>query len=139
MSDSSFKEAARQSKRISNDPYLTQQHQIIIGGSGPPYTGYDDSDIELNAAGQHQGRTSGTSRRQSRSKRLSASNAGSVPNGGTIAWLQVLASFFLFFNSWGIINTFGMFPSHVAEFAVRSISEHGLADVMLTILANNSR
>jgi hypothetical protein len=24
----------------------------------------------------------------------------SIPNGGTIAWLQVLAGFFMFFNSW---------------------------------------
>lgn len=24
----------------------------------------------------------------------------SIPNGGTVAWLQVLAGFFMFFNSW---------------------------------------
>lgn len=24
----------------------------------------------------------------------------SIPNGGTIAWLQVLSGFFMFFNSW---------------------------------------
>lgn len=24
----------------------------------------------------------------------------SIPDGGTIAWLQVLAGFFMFFNSW---------------------------------------
>jgi len=26
--------------------------------------------------------------------------AGPPPNGGTIAWMQVVGSFFLFFNSW---------------------------------------
>jgi len=26
-----------------------------------------------------------------------------LPNGGMLAWLQVVGSFFLFFNSWGII------------------------------------
>ncbi|KZT02251.1 MFS general substrate transporter [Laetiporus sulphureus 93-53] len=34
------------------------------------------------------------------------------PDGGTIAWLQVVGSFFLFFNSWGIINTFGAFQTY---------------------------
>ncbi|KAG0646092.1 Aspyridones efflux apdF [Hyphodiscus hymeniophilus] len=34
-----------------------------------------------------------------------------IPNGGSKAWLQVLGSFFLFFNSWGIINTFGVYQT----------------------------
>jgi hypothetical protein len=29
-----------------------------------------------------------------------ANDMSSVPNGGTRAWLQVIGSFFLFFNSW---------------------------------------
>jgi hypothetical protein len=29
-----------------------------------------------------------------------ANDMSSVPNGGTRAWLQVVGSFFLFFNSW---------------------------------------
>lgn len=33
----------------------------------------------------------------------------SIPNGGLTAWLQVLSGFFLFFNSWGLINAFGVF------------------------------
>lgn len=31
------------------------------------------------------------------------SSASDVPNGGAKAWLQVLGSFFLFFNTWGIL------------------------------------
>ena len=30
------------------------------------------------------------------------------PNGGTTAWLQVVGSWMLFFNTWGILNTFGV-------------------------------
>ena len=30
---------------------------------------------------------------------------GPVPNGGTQAWLQVLGSWMLFFNTWGVLNT----------------------------------
>lgn len=30
-----------------------------------------------------------------------------IPDGGLTAWLQCVGSFSLFFNSWGIVNTFG--------------------------------
>ncbi|OQO10511.1 hypothetical protein B0A48_03808 [Cryoendolithus antarcticus] len=44
--------------------------------------------------------------------KYSAHNIRSVPNGGLTAWLQVLGSFFLFFNSWGIVNTFGTYQAY---------------------------
>ncbi|RAL03497.1 MFS monocarboxylate transporter [Aspergillus ibericus CBS 121593] len=34
------------------------------------------------------------------------------PDSGLTAWLQVLGAFFLFFNSWGILNAFGPFQSY---------------------------
>jgi len=34
------------------------------------------------------------------------------PNGGLIAWLQVLGGFFLFFNTFGAMNTFGVFQTY---------------------------
>ena len=40
------------------------------------------------------------------------SNASNdIPNGGFVAWFQVIGSFFLFFNCWGIVNTFGVFQT----------------------------
>lgn len=30
---------------------------------------------------------------------------------GTVAWLQVVASFMLFFNSWGLVNTYGAYQT----------------------------
>ncbi|KAI1371581.1 putative monocarboxylate permease [Hypoxylon crocopeplum] len=33
------------------------------------------------------------------------------PNGGLRAWLQVLGAFFLNFNTWGLLNTFGIFQA----------------------------
>ncbi|KAI5304047.1 hypothetical protein KEM56_006913 [Ascosphaera pollenicola] len=38
-----------------------------------------------------------------------------VPNGGLQAWLQVAGSFFLLFNSWGIVNAFGAFQTYYAR------------------------
>ncbi|EPQ28647.1 uncharacterized protein PFL1_03950 [Pseudozyma flocculosa PF-1] len=35
-----------------------------------------------------------------------------IPDGGLAAWLQVVASFFLFFNSWGLVNTYGAFQTY---------------------------
>ncbi|KAH1492592.1 hypothetical protein KXX06_002753, partial [Aspergillus fumigatus] len=34
------------------------------------------------------------------------------PNGGWMAWLQVVGAFFLFFNSWGVVNTFGVYQTY---------------------------
>ena len=36
-------------------------------------------------------------------------NPSAIPDGGLVAWTQCAGSFFLFFNGFGIINTFGMF------------------------------
>ncbi|CAO2658222.1 Nn.00g059450.m01.CDS01 [Neocucurbitaria sp. VM-36] len=46
------------------------------------------------------------------SRHASVRDASSIPNGGLWAWLQVLGAFFLLFNSWGIINTFGSYQAY---------------------------
>ncbi|KAI9725894.1 MAG: hypothetical protein M1834_009457 [Cirrosporium novae-zelandiae] len=45
----------------------------------------------------------------------SASNVDSVPDGGFLAWLQVVGAFFLFFNTWGIINSYGAYQTYYEE------------------------
>ncbi|KAH0156048.1 MFS general substrate transporter, partial [Aureobasidium melanogenum] len=45
-------------------------------------------------------------------KAVSVNNVAAIPNGGTKAWLQVLGAWVLFFNSWGIINTFGAYQTY---------------------------
>jgi hypothetical protein len=37
---------------------------------------------------------------ESATSKRSISTQSSIPDGGTVAWLQVLAGFFMFFNSW---------------------------------------
>lgn len=39
-------------------------------------------------------------------------NRGPPPDGGLVAWFHVACSFALFFNSWGILSTFGVFQTH---------------------------
>ena len=38
--------------------------------------------------------------------------AGPPPDGGLTAWLQVAGGFSLFFNTWGILNAFGIFQTY---------------------------
>lgn len=34
------------------------------------------------------------------------------PNGGIVAWTQVAGGFMLFFNTWGLLNTFGVYQTY---------------------------
>lgn len=38
---------------------------------------------------------------------LPSNPTSEIPNGGVLAWIQCAGSFFLFFNCWGVVNTFG--------------------------------
>ena len=40
------------------------------------------------------------------------SSTSPPPNGGLQAWLHVLGAFMLWFNSWGILNAFGVFQTY---------------------------
>lgn len=37
---------------------------------------------------------------------------GPPPDGGALAWMQVVAAFSVFFNTWGMLNTFGVFQTY---------------------------
>ncbi|PKX94761.1 MCT family MFS transporter [Aspergillus novofumigatus IBT 16806] len=46
---------------------------------------------------------------------------------GVLAWLQVLGSFFLFFNSWGVINTWGAFQTYYEQNLLSNVSSSSIA------------
>ncbi|KAK3369967.1 putative monocarboxylate permease [Podospora didyma] len=52
---------------------------------------------------------------------------GPPPNGGTLAWLQVLGAFFLNFNTWGLLNTFGIFQSEYSHGLLRESSASAIS------------
>jgi MFS family permease len=79
------------------DPRLTQQQQDLIEASEPPFTEHVQSD--------------GGDLEKVTSAKPSVTNIKHVPNGGTTAWLQVLGSFFIYWNAWGIVNTFGTYQT----------------------------
>ncbi|PNS15737.1 hypothetical protein CAC42_4189 [Sphaceloma murrayae] len=124
----------------ANGRYLTDQHpsradvekDAGLSGSGKQNSFADSSseehyEPEIAPLGgpSKQNTTAGDiekvqSRRSVRSKislkssapATSVNDASSIPDGGLQAWLQVLGSFFLFFNHWGIINTFGVYQTY---------------------------
>jgi MFS family permease len=49
------------------------------------------------------------------------------PNGGLVAWLHVAGGFMLFFNTWGILNAFGVFQTYYESGALFSRSSSDIS------------
>lgn len=49
------------------------------------------------------------------------------PNGGLTAWLQVAGAFMIFFNTWGLINTFAVFQTYYESGALFTQSSSNIA------------
>ena len=47
---------------------------------------------------------------------LPSNPTSEIPNGGVVAWVQCAGSFFLFFNCWGVVNTFGKYIIGMRQF-----------------------
>ncbi len=52
---------------------------------------------------------------------------GPPPNGGMVAWLQVAGGFSLLFNTWGILNTFGVFQAYYESGALFEATSSSIA------------
>lgn len=102
MSNSSTSELGKERNGYADkevaEPHLTEAQEDLIEAGDPPFTEKDDEEVAGDADGDADGALSRVS------SRPSVNNIKSVPNGGLRAWLQVLSSFFVFFNTWGIIN-----------------------------------
>lgn len=62
---------------------------------------------------KHHSPTLPTNTRESSTEQPSkAPVSPSPPNGGLVAWLHVAGGFMLFFNTWGMMNTFGVFQTY---------------------------
>ncbi|KAI3323114.1 MFS general substrate transporter [Xylariaceae sp. AK1471] len=53
-------------------------------------------------------------------------DAGPPPNGGLVAWLQVAASFMLYGNTLGLINTFGVYQAY---YETSLLKEYSSSDI----------
>ncbi|KAL4925291.1 major facilitator superfamily domain-containing protein [Aspergillus undulatus] len=74
--------------------------------------GYDDANYSsptLTPQGSHQEMP--TRERSTEKTRPATGGPSPPPNGGLVAWLHVAGGFMLFFNTWGMLNTFGVFQT----------------------------
>lgn len=78
---------------------LTEHQKELHEAAEPPFTTEENGPRQIPA--QSANDESGDLEKV-QSAKPSVNNIKSVPNGGLTAWLQVLCSFFLFFNSWGM-------------------------------------
>ncbi|KAE9574040.1 Aspyridones efflux protein apdF [Colletotrichum fructicola] len=51
------------------------------------------------------------------------------PNGGLKAWLQVLGSFFIYFNTWGLVASFGTFQAYYEDDLLRDNSPFAISTI----------
>ncbi|KAI1073491.1 putative MFS monocarboxylate transporter [Whalleya microplaca] len=50
-----------------------------------------------------------------------------VPDGGSVAWLQVLGSFALYLNTWGMTNAFGVFQTYYESNLLRHVTPSAIS------------
>ncbi|KAI1325353.1 monocarboxylate permease-like protein, mch4 [Xylariaceae sp. FL0255] len=49
------------------------------------------------------------------------------PDGGLVAWLQIAAGFFILFNTWGIVSSYGVFQSYYESGELFSTSSSNIS------------
>ncbi|KAF2644728.1 MFS general substrate transporter [Massarina eburnea CBS 473.64] len=103
------KSISRQNDPIENGLESQEKKQVVTENEAIDSIAVDES-IELGED-VSQEQDPGSLERV-KSKQPSVNNAAAIPDGGVMAWLQVLGAFFLFFNSWGIVNTFGSYQAY---------------------------
>ncbi|PSR80204.1 major facilitator superfamily domain-containing protein [Coniella lustricola] len=50
-----------------------------------------------------------------------------APDGGLQAWLQVLGGFFIYFNTWGLMISFGVFQSYYENHVLTDVSSSAIS------------
>lgn len=87
------------------------EHKLETGASEPPtaneaYEEYGEAEGAENGNGtassnsEHELEKGQNQLEPVQSEKPSVNNVNSIPNGGLVAWLQVVGGFFLMFNSW---------------------------------------
>ena len=84
-----FERSKEEREENVDETHLTEQQEDLREAAQPAFTATDGD------------ASNGSPLENVVSAKPSVNNIKSVPNGGLKAWLQVLGSFFLFFNTWG--------------------------------------
>ncbi|KAK5107411.1 hypothetical protein LTR62_001315 [Meristemomyces frigidus] len=109
-------------------PPITQGQEDLIESLEPPFTENPALDSD-----------NGTAQETTPSAKRAINNINSVPNGGLQAWLTVLGAFFVYWNAWGIVNTFGVYQTYyesglLSSYSASDISWIGSVQATLLML-----
>ncbi|KAK7697609.1 hypothetical protein SLS64_013348 [Diaporthe eres] len=52
-----------------------------------------------------------------------------IPNGGLQAWLQVVGAFFLYFNTWGLLSSYGTFQAYYETSLLRDYTAFEISTI----------
>ena len=122
---SSFGDVEKRSEhgKVKDDtsPHLTEEQEALREALEPPFTERLDFGPEDGEFGGDDDANNGTLTRTASAK-PSVNNIKNVPNGGLTAWLQVLGSFFVYWNAWGIVNAFGVYQTYYESGALFNAS-----------------
>ena len=74
-------------------------------------------------------------------KETTNNTSDECPDGGFLAWTQVAAAFFIFFNTWGLVNSYGVYQKYyqtdlLSSSSVSNISWIGSAQGSLLFLVS---
>jgi hypothetical protein len=112
-------------KQIYDNPSIDQLSRYLHSASPPVHDGYDSDEEELKESWLAMDRMFKdltaerfpVDQRHHRWRHLDGffrpKDSGPVvqPDGGRVAWLQVLAMFLVNVNNWGLVNSFGVFQA----------------------------
>lgn len=100
---------------MEKDNHLNQGG-VIVDGRDDPSLKEKATNADLSDKGEDTDfateDASSTHARNEIPNAVASGHPGPPPNGGLQAWLHVLGGFFLFFNTWGILNAFGVFQTY---------------------------
>ncbi|KAG9804237.1 MFS monocarboxylate transporter-like protein, partial [Aureobasidium melanogenum] len=88
------------------------------------------SDIEspeLPLDQKHFGNTLDQKAQAQSKEQPSEETPSTIPNGGLVAWLQVLSGFMCFMSAWGMVNGFGVFQDFYSSTLIPDVSNSDIS------------
>ncbi|PQE19420.1 MFS monocarboxylate transporter protein [Rutstroemia sp. NJR-2017a BBW] len=83
----------------------------------------DSLETQKNSAGHEVSEADPTAKHRIESTLILDVDESAIPNGGFQAWIQVVGGFLFYFNSWGLVNTFGTFETYYIQIFPKTPSE----------------
>lgn len=105
----------------------SQEDPSVVNGVASKEDSQGFSDVENRSAEAAPEKSLSAPQHRAPESGVNRNNAGTIPNGGLQAWLHVLGGFMLFFNTWGLLNAFGVFQTYYESGALFTASSSDIS------------